>query len=460
MKNMEKIVCLVDGEHYLPVTKSAIEILNSLEHVDVVATVFIGGTEKLRTDNPESYAEMMGMPVHFGPDENEIPYDLIVEMIKEYDADVVMDLSDEPVLDYTKRFKIASKVIREGALYRGPDFEFQPLTEYKIPTKPSIKILGTGKRIGKTAVSAFAARLIDENGYEPCVVAMGRGGPEEPEIVRGDELKITPEFLMEQSNKGVHAASDHWEDALMSRILTIGCRRCGGGMSGDVFMTNMKKGAEIANEVESKFIIFEGSGAAVPPVKADKHIALIGANQPILNITNFFGPFRISLADLIILTMCEEPMSTPSKMKAIEEFISEINPNAKIISTVFRPKPLGDVKDKNVLFATTAPDEVKNVLVSHLEENYGCKVVGTTPHLSNRPLLQKDIEKYIDHADVMLTELKAAAVDVATKDSLEAGLEVVYCDNIPIAIDDTYPDLDESILEIVDGAIEDFNKKQ
>ena len=35
---------------------------------------------------------------------------------------------------------------------------------------------------------------------------------------------------MEQSEKGVHAASDHWEDALMSRILTIGCRRCGGGM--------------------------------------------------------------------------------------------------------------------------------------------------------------------------------------------------------------------------------------
>jgi len=458
MKNMEKMVCLVDGEHYLPVTKSAIEILNSLEHIEVVAMVFIGGTEKLRTDDPESYEKMMGMPVHFGPDENEIPYDLIVEMIRKYDANVVMDLSDEPVLDYSKRFKIATKVISEGILYRGPDFEFQPVTEYEIPEKPSLKILGTGKRIGKTAVSAYAARLIDENNYEPCVVAMGRGGPEEPEIVRGDKLEITPEFLMEQSDKGVHAASDHWEDALMSRILTIGCRRCGGGMSGDVFMTNMNKGAKIANEVESKFIIFEGSGAAIPPIKTDKNITLIGANQPLLNITNFFGPFRANLADLVILTMCEEPMSTPEKVKVIEEFIAEINPDAKIISTVFRPKPLGDISNKNVLFATTAPEEIKHVLVKHLEENYDCKVVGTTPHLSNRPLLQKDIEKYMAKADVMLTELKAAAVDVATKDSLEAGLEVVYCDNIPIAIDDSYPDLGESILEVVDGAIEDFNK--
>ncbi|MCL2115591.1 MAG: 2,3-diphosphoglycerate synthetase [Methanobrevibacter sp.] len=457
MKSMEKMVCLVDGEHYLPVTKSAIDSLNNLNHIDVVAIVFIGGTEKLRTDDEDSYTKMMGMPVHFGVDENEIPYDLIVEMVKDYDADVVMDLSDEPVLDYSKRFKIASKVIACGIEYRGPDFTFKPLTQHETARKPSLKILGTGKRIGKTAVSAFTSRLIDENEYDPCVVAMGRGGPEEPELVRGDKLKISPEFLMEQSDKGVHAASDHWEGALMSRILTIGCRRCGGGMSGDVFQTNMKKGAEIANDVESKFIIFEGSGAAIPPIKTNKNIVLIGANQPLLNITNFFGPFRIGLADLVIITMCEEPMSSPDKIKAIEEFISEINPKAKVISTVFRPKPLDDISGKNVLFATTAPDEIKDVLVNHLEEEYKCRVVGTTSHLSNRPLLQKDIKKYIDKADVMLTELKAAAVDVATKDSLEAGLEVVYCDNIPIAIDGNYPDLSDSIIEVVDEAIEDFN---
>lgn len=175
---------------------------------------------------------------------------------------------------------------------------------------------------------------------------MGRGGPEEPEVVHGDTFEITPEFLIEQSEKGVHAASDHWEDALMSRILTIGCRRCGGGMAGEVFLTNMKKGAQIANSVENKFVIFEGSGAAIPPIKTNKNIVLIGANQPFTNIKNFFGPFRINLADLIILTMCEEPMASHDKIKEIENFISEINPNSKIISTVFRPKPLGDIKGK------------------------------------------------------------------------------------------------------------------
>ncbi len=456
MKGINKMLCLVDGEHYLPVTKEAIDTLNKLEHIDIVAAVFIGGTEKLRDDSEESYSEKLGVPVQFAKDKD-IPYDLIVEMIREFDVDTVMDLSDEPILDYPKRFRIACKVLNEGVIYEGPDFRFEPTSQYEIMEKPSITILGTGKRIGKTAVSGFVSRLIDKNGYEPCVIAMGRGGPEEPEIVHGEELEITAEYLLEQSEKGVHAASDHWEDALMSRILTIGCRRCGGGMAGEVFLTNMKQGAKLANKVDSKFAIFEGSGAAIPPIKTDKKIALIGANQPIENLTTYFGPYRVGLGDLVILTMCEEPMADADKIKKIEEFVAEVNPDASVISTVFRPKPLGNLAGKKVLFATTAPESVKDKLVDYLEENYDCEVIGTTSHLSNRPLLRQDMKKYIDKADVMLTELKAAAVDVASKDAISHGLEVVYCDNVPVEIDDTYPDLGESVIKLVDSAIEDFN---
>ena len=457
MKSINKMLCLVDGEHYLPVTQEAIDTLNKIEHIDIAGAVFIGGTEKLRDESADSYSEKLGIPVEFAKDKN-IPYDIIVDMIKKYDIDTVMDLSDEPILDYPKRFTIACKVLNEGVTYEGPDFKFEPHTQYEIMEKPSITILGTGKRIGKTAVSGFVSRLIDKKGYEPCVIAMGRGGPEEPEIVHGEELEISAEFLLEQSEKGVHAASDHWEDALMSRILTIGCRRCGSGMAGEVFLTNMKKGAKLANEVDSKFAIFEGSGAAIPPIKTNKKITLIGANQPIDNLTTYFGPYRIGLGDLVILTMCEEPMCDSEKISKIEEFISTINPNATVISTVFRPKPLADITNKKILFATTAPEDVKDKLVDYLEDNYNCEVVGTTPHLSNRPLLREDIKKYIDKADVMLTELKAAAVDVATKDAIKHGLEVVYCDNIPVEINDSYPDLGKSVIKLVDLAIDDFNK--
>ena len=149
-------------------------------------------------------------------------------------------------------------------------------------------------------------------------------------------------------------------------------------------------------------------------------------------------------------------MCSHEKIREIEEFVAEINPDAVVISTVFRPKPLDDISGKRVLFATTAPEEVKDKLVDYLEENFSCKVIGTTSHLSNRPLLREDMQKYIDDADVMLTELKAAAVDVATKDAIAHGLEVVYCDNIPVPINDTYPDLSRSVIDLVDSAIDDF----
>lgn len=451
-----KVICLVDGEHYLPVTKSAVNSINSMDHIEVVALVFIGGTEKLKYGDEESYSELLELPVYFGKDKHEIPYDLIAHVIEKHKAMTVIDLSDEPVLDYAKRFNIASIVLSCGAVYQGSDFEFEPLTQYDIMEKPSIKILGTGKRIGKTAVSGFAARLIDKNNYNPCIVAMGRGGPEEPEIVHGDEIEIKPEYLLEQSNRGVHAASDHWEDALMSRILTIGSRRCGGGMAGDVFITNMDKAAKKANKQDAEFVIFEGSGAAIPPIKTDKNIVLVGANQPIENIKSYFGPYRIRLGDLVILTMCEEPMASEEKIKEIEDFVHKIKPDIDVISTVFRPKPLGDIKDKKVLFVTTAPESVREVLSTYLEETYGCKVVGLSSHLSNRPLLQEDIDKYKDKVDCIITELKAAAVDVVTKEAIESGIELIYCDNIPIPISDDYPDLGESILNVVDDAINHF----
>ena len=60
----------------------------------------------------------------------------------------------------------------------------------------------------------------------------------------------------------------------------------------------------------------------------------------------------------------------------------------------------------------------------------------------------------------MLTELKAAAVDVATRDALEAGLEVVYCDNIPVVRDGSQDELDDAIIDVVEMAINDFNTRK
>ena len=52
------------------------------------------------------------------------------------------------------------------------------------------------KRVGKTAIAGYIARTLKTAGISPCIVTMGRGGPEEPEIVDGGALEITPEYLL------------------------------------------------------------------------------------------------------------------------------------------------------------------------------------------------------------------------------------------------------------------------
>ena len=78
------------------------------------------------------------------------------------------------------------------------------------------------------------------------------------------------------------------------------------------------------------------------------------------------------------------------------------------------------------------------------------EVVGSTAHLSDQAKLKKDIACYIDKADVVLTELKAAAIKVVTKEAVDAGISVVYCDNIPLIIGGDFSDLEKELVELVE----------
>ena len=76
----------------------------------------------------------------------------------EHDAEVVVDLSDEPVLGPPDRLRLASRALALGLPYVGADFRFDPpaLEPFDLP---SLGIVGTGKRVGKTAVAGHAARV-------------------------------------------------------------------------------------------------------------------------------------------------------------------------------------------------------------------------------------------------------------------------------------------------------------
>ena len=135
---MIRALALIDGEHYAPVVRAALEELP----YDFVAAHLIGGTEKLRDDADYGVA--------LAPD--------LAAALSEHRPELVVDLSDEPVLGPRERFRVASRVLAAGLPYVGADFRFDPPELEPFPL-PSIGIVGTGKRVGKTAITAHAAQL-------------------------------------------------------------------------------------------------------------------------------------------------------------------------------------------------------------------------------------------------------------------------------------------------------------
>src|SRR2546426_1845657 len=193
---MIRALALIDGEHYAPTVRDALAELQ----YDFVGAVMVGGTEKLRGEAD------YGVPV----------YDELEPALRELEPELVLDLSDEPVLGPAARFRLASQVLAAGVPYAGADFRLEPPELEPFPL-PSLAVFATGKRVGKTAVSAHVARLfsLDRN---VVAVAMGRGGPETPEVA---ESPPSVAELLALSREGRHAASDYLELAAVAGVVTI-----------------------------------------------------------------------------------------------------------------------------------------------------------------------------------------------------------------------------------------------
>lgn len=412
-----RVIVLVDGEHYPPVVRTAIGEIRARGD-EIAAAIFLGGVEKIKHGD---LAASYGVEVRHGEDREA----LLAAVLDETGADGVIDLSDEPVVTSPSRFRLASIVLSRGAWYAGADFELRPPRMHDVLTKPSIRVIATGKRTGKTAVAAALARHAAAVGRRPVIVAMGRGGPDRPDVVEAG-AGPGPADLLALADAGRHAASDYLEDAVTARVTTIGCRRVAGGLSGGVFSSNVVEGARIAEDRPEDLVILEGSGAAIPPVRASAGLFCVPATAEGWEVEGYLGPLRVLLSDLAVVTMAEE--AAPAA--AVESTIRRVSPSIDIIRTVLRPNPLTEVGGRRIFYSCTAPPRVENVLRRHLEEAHGCEVVAMSFALADRDRLRADMAASPPF-DVLVTEIKAAAIDVAVRAAAEAGKDVVFADNEP-----------------------------
>ncbi|MGZ8620713.1 MAG: cyclic 2,3-diphosphoglycerate synthetase, partial [Actinomycetota bacterium] len=216
-----RTLVLVDGEHYPPVTRWGIETAIARGH-DVVGALMVGGIEKI---DPGSLPDLGVPTTAAGADRMAALGAALVAL----EPEVVLDLSDEPILGYRERMELAAVALARGVVYQGADFRLDPPAGGPPIDAPTLAVIGTGKRTGKTAISGEVARLAARTGLDPVVVAMGRGGPPEPQVAEAGSVDL--ERLLELVRSGQHAASDYLEDALTTGVTTIGARRAGGGLA-------------------------------------------------------------------------------------------------------------------------------------------------------------------------------------------------------------------------------------
>jgi cyclic 2,3-diphosphoglycerate synthase len=386
-----RAVVVVDGEHYAPVVRAALATLP----YDVVGLFLAGGTEKLR-----------------GGEEYGVPF------VEDFGgAEIVVDLSDEPVLGPERRLQLASRVLAAGIPYVGADFRFDP-PSFEPFALPSLAVIGTGKRVGKTAVTCHVARTLARDRHV-VVVAMGRGGPPDPEVI---DVQPTVESLLALSRSGLHAASDHLETAALAGVVTIGCRRAGGGFAGAVTDSNVLDGARLAAERDPDVVVFDGSGAAIPPIAVDRRILVVGPGQ---DATAYLNAYRVLISDLV-LVLGDAPLEPIRALK-----------NVPVLRIDLALRPLEPLGGRRVAVFTAGPART-----DHLDAD----VVGVSKNLANRAALRQDLARM--DADVYLVELKAAAIDVVAEAAAERGVEVVLAANDVVS-----DELDAELTRLVPAGV-------
>ena len=379
------VIVLIDGEHHPAAVRDV------LAGLDVVGGLFCGGEEKLGSGSLE---ELYGIPVEVEPEAG-------LRRLAPH-ADTVLDLADEPVLPASEKLRLAALALQLGLAYETPGARLDPPRYEPVAFDgPKLAVIATGKRTGKTAVAGHWAALLRDEGADPVIVCMGRGGPAEPRLAGAAP---TLEELIAIAESGSHAASDYLEDAVIAGVRTVGCRRVGGGFAGEPYESNVPAGARLAASLDPGAIVLEGSGACIPPVEVDRTVCILGAGRP-----EPFAEYRLARADLVLAAHGAEapPDAVPFELRA--EPVEPVPPDARVAVFTTGGTVVEGIPDP-VLLSTS---------------------------LARRSRLAADLDRAVsEKADVYLTELKAAAIDTVAMRARDAGAPVVFIRNRPVGIDD------------------------
>jgi cyclic 2,3-diphosphoglycerate synthetase len=167
------------------------------------------------------------------------------------------------------------------------------------------------------------------------------------------------------------------------------------------------EGARLAAERRPDLVIFDGSGAAIPPVAVDRRILVVGPGQ---DPTAYLNAYRILVSNLVVLVGGGDA-----------DAVRQVK-DVPVVDAELTLRPLEPLRGRRVAVFTTGPAPTE-----HLDGD----VVLVSRNLAERQRLRRDLERA--DADVFLVELKAAAIDVVAEAASARGVELILAANDVVA---------------------------
>src|SRR5207244_12545815 len=148
-------------------------------------------------------------------------------------------------------------------------------------------------------------------------------------------------------------AFDALSTAAGAGAAAAGARGAGAGRAGQVSKSNVLAGAELAESLEPDIVVFDGSGAAIPPVATSARVLVAGPQH---DLDDYLNPYRVLISDLVV-RIGGGPAPT----------IKDV----RVVDATLRLRPLEPLRGRRTAVFTTGPAPVDGLdaQVVHVPRN-------------------------------------------------------------------------------------------
>ena len=170
--------------------------------------------------------------------------------------------------------------LARGVAYRGADFALHAAARRRRArcTPDARRSSGPASAWARPRSRRTSRAQLKAAGRDVVVLAMGRGGPAEPELIHGEEVALTTADLLALARAGqarverqLRGRGDEPRDD--GRLPPLRRRAWRARRSS----ATCPKARALADALGKELLMLEGSGAAIPPVHADASLLVVGA---------------------------------------------------------------------------------------------------------------------------------------------------------------------------------------